>query len=202
MPGVTSTEFQSFDSSHRKSGPFNKRLFSYSLQAPTFRSLIAIDLMDLRKCLCDCGETHTWIMNVTDHHTKQVTLYALPAKSAKKVLSSLQHYCHFYRYPKSILCNHGREFCNQIMEMFCQNDGITMKHGAPRTQGVIERSNRSCKEDLHTLIVSMTRNNLKWCSCLSNISHTRNITFQTAINTTPYQALFSIKETQSVLRLH
>ena len=32
-----------------------------------------------------------------------------------------------------------------------------MKHGAPRTpttQGLIERSNRTCKEDMHTLIVS------------------------------------------------
>lgn len=71
-----------------------------------------------------------------------------------------------------------------------------MKHGAPRTpttQGLIERSNRSCKEDLHTLIVSTTRNNSKWCSCLSNISYTRNITFHTAINTTPYEAVFGIK---------
>lgn len=85
------------------------------LQAPTFLSLIEIDLMDLRKCPCDCGETHTWIMNVTDHHTKHVTLYALPAKSAEKVLSSLQHYCHSYGYPKSILCDNGREFRNQIM---------------------------------------------------------------------------------------
>ena len=44
------------------------------LKAPTFLSLIEIDLMDLRKCSCDCGETHSWIMNVTDHHTKHVTL--------------------------------------------------------------------------------------------------------------------------------
>ena len=150
------------------------------LQAPTFLSLIEIDLMDLCKCPCDCGETHTWIMNVTDHHTKHVTLYAFPAKSAEKVLSSLEQYCHSYGYPKSILYDNGREFCNQIMETFCQKNGITMKHGAPRTpttQGLIERSNRSCKEDLHTLIVSTTRNNSKWCSCLSNISYARNITY-------------------------
>ena len=112
-------------------------------------------------------------------------LCPLPAKSAEKVLSSLQQYCHSYGYPKSILCDNGREFCNQIMETFCQNNGITMKHRAPRmptTQGLIERSNRSCKEVLHTLIVSTTRNNSKWCSYLSNISYTRNITFHTAIN--------------------
>ena len=66
------------------------------LQAPTFLSLIEIDLMDLRKCPCDCGGTHTWIMNVTGHHTKHFTLCALPVKSAEKVLSSLQQYCYSY----------------------------------------------------------------------------------------------------------
>ena len=158
------------------------KIVDKTLQAPTFLSLIEIDLMDLRKCPCDCGETHTWIMNVTGHHTKHVTLCALPAKSAEKVLSSLQQYCYSYGYPKSILCSNGREFCNQIMETFCQKNGIIMKHGVPTTpttQGLIERSNRSCKEDLHTLIVSTTRNNSKWCSCLSNISYTRNITIFT-----------------------
>ena len=68
------------------------------------------------------------------------------------------------------------------METFCQKNGIIMKHGAPTTpttQGLTERSKRSCKKVLHTLIVSTTRNNLKWCSSLSNISYTRNITIFT-----------------------
>ena len=165
------------------------------LKAPTFLSLIEIDLMDLRKCSCDCGETHSWIMNVTDHHTKHVTLYALPAKTAEKVLSSLQQYCQSMRHWQRILqSNHGDVLPKK---------GITIQHGAPRTpttQGLIERSNRSCQEDLHTLIVSTTRSNSKWCSFLSNISYTRNITFHTAINTTPYQAVFGIKPHREVSR--
>ena len=59
------------------------------MEAPTFLSLIEIDLMDFRKCPCDCKESHTWVMNVTDHH-----LYPLVDKSGEKVLEALQQHCH------------------------------------------------------------------------------------------------------------
>ena len=95
--------------------------------------------------------------NVTDHHTKHVTLYPLTSKSGEKVLQALQEYCHTCGYPKKIVCDNGKELCNKQMDTFCKNNGITITHGAPRTpqtQGLIERSNRLCKEDMHTFIVS------------------------------------------------
>ena len=70
------------------------------MEAPTFLSLIEIDLMDFRKCPCDCKESHTWVLNVTDHHTKHVALYPLTAKCGEKVLDALQQHCHTYGYPK------------------------------------------------------------------------------------------------------
>ena len=70
------------------------------MEAPTFLSLIEIDLMDFRKCPCDCKESHTRVMNVTDHHTKHATLYPSADKSGEKVLEALQQHCHTYGYPK------------------------------------------------------------------------------------------------------
>lgn len=43
------------------------------------------------------------------------------------------------------------------IDNFCKNNGITMKHralGTPATQGLIKQSNRTCKEDMHNLIVA------------------------------------------------
>ena len=60
------------------------------MQAPTFLHMIEIDLTDFRKCPCKCIESHTWAMNITDHHTKHVTLYPLTAKSGEK-------YCRHYK---------------------------------------------------------------------------------------------------------
>ena len=79
-----------------------------------------------------------------------------------------------------------------------------MKHGAPRTpttQGLIERSNRTCKEDMHTLIVSTVTKVSNWCKKLNEISYTRNITYQSAIKTTPYEAVYGIKPHREVLHV-
>ena len=89
------------------------------------------------------------------------------------------------------------------METFCKNNGITMKHGAPRTpttQGLIERSNRKSKEDMHTLIVSTAEKDSNWCRKLGEISYTRNISYHTAIQTTPYEAVYGMKPHREVLR--
>ena len=80
-----------------------------------------------------------------------------------------------------------------------------MKHGAPRTpttQGLIERSNRSCKEDMHTLIASTATKISNWCKKLSKISYTRNIhvTYHTAIKTSPYEALYGTKPHRELLQ--
>ena len=142
-------------------------------------------------------------MNVTDHHTKHVALYPLADKSGEKVLEAMQQHCHTYGCPKKIISDNGKEFCNKRMETFCQSNGITMKHGAPRapaTQGLIERSNRSCKEDMHTLIASTATKVLNWCQKLGEISYTRNITYHTAIKTSPYGAVYGIKPHRELLQ--
>ena len=190
---------------HAERKPITSRVKSVQqpMEAPTFLSLIEIDLMDFCKCPCDCKESHTWVMNVTDHHTKHVALYCLTAKSGEKVLDALQQHCHTYGYPKKIVCDNGKEFCNKHMEMFCKNNGITMKHGAPRTsttRWLIERSNRSCKEDMHTLIVSTAEKDSNWCRKLGEISYTRNISYHTAIQTTPYEAVYGMKPHREVLQ--
>ena len=82
-----------------------------------------------------------------------------------------------------------------------------MKHGAPRTpttQGLIERSNRSCKEDMHTctLIASTDTKVSNWCKKPSKISYTRNIhvTYHTAIKTCPYEAVYGTKPHRELLQ--
>ena len=78
-----------------------------------------------------------------------------------------------------------------------------MNHRAPRTptsQGLIERSNRSCKEDMHTLIASTATKVSNWCKKLGEISYTRNITYHTAIKTSPYEAVYGIKPLRELLQ--
>ena len=119
------------------------------------------------------------------------TCYPLPSysKIRRKVLQALQEYYFTYGYPRNILCDNGKEFCNENIDTFCLNNGITIKHGAPRTpqtQGLIERSNRSYKEDMYTCIVSTAGKNVSnWCKYLGEVCCTRNISYHSATKTTP-----------------
>ena len=61
-------------------------------------------------------------------------------------------------FPKKTVCNNGKYLKKKKnIDNFCKNNGITMKHralGTPATQGLIKQSNRTCKEDMHNLIVA------------------------------------------------
>lgn len=138
-------------------------------------------------------------MKQTFLHTKNVTLYALSAKSAEKVLSSLQQYCHVYGYPKSLLCENGREFCNEILKTFCQNNDITKEHvalGMLTTQyygRALLKDQTGLETGRETIIIQSGLH-----ASVFNISYSRNITFHMAIDTTPYQVLFGIKPQREV----
>ena len=96
-------------------------------------------------------------MNITDHHTKHVSLYPLTAKTRENVLDVLQQLCYTYGFPQKIVCGSGKKFCDKNIDNFCKKIGINTKHQVPRTpttQWLVERSNRTCKEDMHTLMAS------------------------------------------------
>ena len=42
------------------------------LQAPSYLSMLKIDLMDFRNLPCSCRNPHKWVINLIDHHTKFV----------------------------------------------------------------------------------------------------------------------------------
>ena len=181
------------------------KLVEKPLEAPTFLSLLEIDLIDFRNCACRCGsrEHHTWVMNLIDHHTKYISIHPLKGKTGEEVLKVLGTYCYTYGYPKKILCDNGGEFRNHKMENFCTENGIKVVHGSPRTpttQGLVERSNRTWKEDMCTLIISTAGKDVKhWCQYLNEVSYTRNITHHRAIRTTPYEAVYGMKPHREII---
>ncbi|XP_078350835.1 uncharacterized protein LOC144635622 [Oculina patagonica] len=101
-------------------------------------------------------------------------------------------------FPKKILCDNGKEFKNKKMETFCQENGIKLGHGSPRTPttqdvNVVERSNRSWKEDMRALIISTNKETSKWCESTREAAYVRNISYHRAIKQSPYEAVYGIK---------
>ena len=89
------------------------------------------------------------------------------------------------------------------MQQFCQENGIQIAHGSPRTpttQGLVERANRTWKENARAVIMSKVQSKVnKWCKCTLEISYTMNITYHSAIKTTPYEATFGFKAHRETL---
>ena len=53
---------------------------------------------------------------------------------------------------------------------------------------------------MHTLIVSTAEKDSNWCRKLGEISYTRNTSYHTAIQTTPYEAVYGMKPHREVLQ--
>ena len=98
------------------------------LQAPSFLSMLEIDLMDFQNLPCTCRNPHKWVINLIDHHTKFVNSHSLHAKSADEVLDAVKNYCLSYGYPKKILTDNGGEFCNAKLKLFCEENKIKLSH--------------------------------------------------------------------------
>ncbi|XP_068731605.1 uncharacterized protein, partial [Montipora capricornis] len=80
--------------------------------------------------------------------------------------------------------------------LFCEENQIKLSHGAartPTTQGLVERSNRTWKENMRSIIMGSNNKNIdRWCEYTMQVSYTMNVTLHRAINTTPYEAMFGI----------
>lgn len=181
---------------HAERKPITSRIKEVTnpLQAPSFLSMLEIDLMDFQNLPCTCRNPHKWVINLIDHHTKFVNSHPLHAKSADEVLDAVKNYCLSYGYPKKILTDNGGEVCNAKLKLFCEQNQIKLSHGAPRTlttQGLVERSNRTWKENMRS-ITTGSNNIERWCENTMQASYTMNITLHRAINTTPYEAVFGI----------
>lgn len=66
-------------------------------------------------------------------------------------------------FSKQILTNNGKVFAKK-KETFCEKNGIQVAHGSPQTptiQGLVERSNRSWKEDMRAPLPQVFKNGVK-----------------------------------------
>ena len=87
---------------HAKRKPITSKIKEVTnpLQAPSFLSMLEIDLMDFQKSPCTCRIPHKWVINLIDYHTKFVNSHPLHSKSADEVLDAVKNYCLSYGYPK------------------------------------------------------------------------------------------------------
>ena len=172
---------------HAEHKPITSRIKKVTnpLQAPSFLSMLEIDLMDFRNLPCTCQNPHKWVINLIDHHTKFVNSHPLHAKSADEVLDAVKNFFFSYGYPQKNLTDNGGEFFNAKLKLFCEENQIKVSHGAarnPTTQGLVGRSNKTWKENMRSIIMGSHNKNIeRWCDYTMQASYTMNTTLHRAI---------------------
>ena len=109
-----------------------------------------------------------------DHHTKYSWLYPLHNKTAEEVLEKLESLFWVFGFPQTLHTDNGKEFKNKKMQYFCQKHGIKQVHGEPRTpqtQGLVERNNRTVKENLSNILKEIQADHSSWCSKLGEAAY-------------------------------
>ena len=113
-----------------------------------------------------------------------VNVHPIHNKLADEVLNEVQKYCATYGYPQKVLTDNGGEFENEEMKAFCSTNQIQLLHWAartPTTQGLVERSNPTLKENMRSLIRSTCGLQIsKWCKYTMQVSYIMNITYHCA----------------------
>lgn len=72
-----------------------------------------------------------------------------------------------FGFPKTLHSDNGKEFIGIKMQQFCHSYSIAQVHGAPRTpttQGLVERGNRTFKENLSKILREKKAELNNWCS--------------------------------------
>ena len=165
------------------------------IMATGFLRHVEIDLIDFRNLPYACNPSHKWVLHVVDHFSKFSWLYPLYSKETDQVIPLLQQQFFSFGFPDILHSDNGREFKNRKMSEFCKANNIKQVHGAPRnpsTQGLVERNNRTVKENMNNILKEKKQDMKKWCSILNEAAYKKNITVHSAIKKTPYEAVFGM----------
>ena len=166
------------------------------IAADGFLMHVEIDLTDFRNLPCSCSPSHNWVLHINDHYSKYSWLIPLMSKTCEQVVQALQNVFFMFGFPKTLHSDNGKEFTGKRMREFCKSNSISQVHGAPRTpttQGLVERGNRTFKENISNILREKKAELNSWCSVLGEAAYKKNIAVHAATKEIPYVVVFGIK---------
>ena len=127
------------------------------------------------------------ILVVTDHFSRHVQAYKVADKRAITIAKCLyDEYFRHYGFPRRLMSDQGREFCNDILKEMCYYLNIkkirtTPYH--PQSNGHVERVHQVLRRMIGKLD---NKRRKKWPDHLGTITHTYNSTRSQVTGYSPY----------------
>lgn len=70
-------------------------------------------------------ENYNYLVVAVDYLSKYVEAIPLKTKEATRIVAFFDDICSRYGFPKVLITDQGREFCNQLLEDYCNQNGIS-----------------------------------------------------------------------------
>jgi transposase InsO family protein len=150
---------------------------------------VQIDLMDFR---ADADGQYKWILQIKDHFSRYIWLFALREKDSKEVAHCLEWWISAFGEPRIIQSDNGSEFKRYIYRLL-EKHRIHLINSSPYhpiSQGSVEKANGSFKRRLRALRLSSGETG--WYYLLPEIARITNTTAHSALpsQVTPYEVFF------------
>jgi transposase InsO family protein len=154
-----------------------------------------MDLVDFRSQ--PDGEFQ-WVLEVKDHFSRHIWLFAIKNKSSLEVARCLKTWIAWCGHLKNFYSDNGKEFDGAVGDLLCQLvpfiDVIKGRPYHPQSQGSVEKSNDVFKDRLAAL---RSERNLPrdWVNLLPELQEVTNITPSCMLprHTTPFEVWFGRK---------
>ena len=159
-----------------------------SIVATEPMDLIHVDLLGLETMM----DLHTQlavqkVLVITNHFSRHVQAYKVPDKRAITIAKCLyDQYFHHYSFPRCLMSDQGKEFCNNILKEMCYYLNIKKVRTTPyhlQSNGTVERVHQTLRRMIAKLDNKRRRN---WPDHLSSITHAYNSTRSQITGYSPY----------------
>ena len=155
----------------------SKKPITNPIKANQFLAHVQVDLIDFHNLPCDCQSKHNWVLHVVDHFSKYSWMFALKNKQTEEVAVRLTNFFWLFGFPSILHSDNGKEFKSKTVSELCRKHQIKQVHGAPRTplaQGLVERNNRTVKENILNILKERDESLGKWCTVLGEAAYEGN----------------------------
>lgn len=135
-----------------------------------------------------------YLLVAVDSFTKFVFITAVRNADSNGLLRELDNISKVFGNPRRIIADPGSAFTSCAFKEYCSNKNIrlhTVATGMPRSNGQVERFNKTILEAMRTMSADLDEN--RWDQCIKPLQQALNSTFHKTIKAVPSEVLLGYR---------
>ncbi|CAK1595379.1 unnamed protein product [Parnassius mnemosyne] len=173
-----------------KGGPKEGELYPLPKYAQPFHTLH----LDYLGPFVETQDNNKYLLVTVDAFTKFVFISAVTNTGSNNVIQELENISKIFGNPRRLITDAGSAFTSKIFKNYCFNKNIrlhTVATGMPRSNGQVERFNRTILEAMKTMGADLNED--CWDKCIIPLQQAINSTFHKTTKAVPSEVFFGYR---------